>query len=359
MRYELSPKNTVIVRGPASITLVGGQATILGAPFAPPQTKIIGRHKQSPIETESDAELEISFGETGEMFEVQGSTIPTSWRLASEALEQMVEGEVVIVGPPDVGKSTLCTYLVNKLLRTGRNLCVIDADIGQTDMGPPTTIARAVPTHPITSLQELMPDRRLFIGHISPSSVEQKLISCIRRLSANREKLLTIINTDGWVMDIDAVLYKIKLLTQIQPDLVLGLATSNQLEPILDGIRFHSMKLAAAKNILERSRVDRRTIRSEAYRRFLEGGAIRRISLENIQLSFPPGFPGVSRVDRRALSNLILGILDYEGYLAQIGILIDIEDDVATIYTKHSGAPRNIEVGYVKISTSDNEIGFL
>ncbi|HYB83815.1 MAG TPA: Clp1/GlmU family protein [archaeon] len=357
MRYHLSPKNTVIVRGPASIILLAGQATVLGGPIVANQTKIVASQKQLPIETETGAELEIA-GELAEIFEIQGSTIPSSWRLAATALEQMREETSVILGPPDVGKSTLCVYLVNKLLQSGLTLRVIDADIGQADMGPPTTIGSAVPTRPIISLQELRPDRRLFIGTISPSGVEQKLISGIQRLMATGSKMLTIINTDGWVSDFAAILYKINLLTQLQPDLVLGLTYSNEIEPILGGVRFHSMKVAAAKDALERSRVDRRFIRADAYRRSLEGAITRRVSLE-VPLILPAGLRQVSRSDRRVLNNLIVGILDEEGYLAQIGILMGIDDEGAWIYSRQAEAPRTVEVGRVKLSTSGSEIGFL
>jgi len=359
MRYELSSKNTVIVRGPASIILLTGRATILGGPFAPRHRKIVATQKQLPIETESRAELEITLGESAEIFEIRGSTIPSSWRLAALTLEQMQEGKVVILGPPDVGKSTLCVYLVNKLLQGGHSLCVIDADIGQTDMGAPTTITCAAPTQPITSLQEMLPDKRLFIGDISPSGVEQKLINGIERLSAKSEKLLTIINTDGWVADLNAIPYKINLLTGVTPNLVLGVAYSNELEPILGGVRFHSMRIDAAKDALKRSSVDRRSVRIGAYRRFLEGAITRRVSLEKVQLCFPSRFPPVGKLDQRALSNLIVGILDDEDYLAEIGILIGIEREEAIIYSRRTEAFHKIEVGYVKLSTSGEEIGFL
>ena len=359
MRYELSPKNTVIVRGPASVILLAGQATILGGPFAPHHRKIVATQKQLPIETESRAELEVTLGEPAEIFEIPGSTIPPSWRRAASTLEQMQEGEVVILGPPDVGKSTLCIYLVNKLLQGGQSLRVIDADIGQADMGPPTTITCAAPTQPIASLQEMPPERRLFIGDISPSGVERKLISGIGRLSTKNEKLLTIINTDGWVADLNAIPYKINLLGAVGPNLVLGLAYSNELEPILDGVRFPSMRIEASKDALKRSRVDRRSVRVDAYRRFLEGAVKRRVSLEKVQLSFPSRYPPVSRLDRRALSNLIVGILDDEDYLAEIGILMDVEHEAAVIYSRRNEAFHKIEVGCVRLSTSGEEIGFL
>jgi polynucleotide 5'-kinase involved in rRNA processing len=226
-------------------------------------------------------------------------------------------------------------------------------------MGPPTTITRAAPTQPIASLQEIPPEKRLFIGDISPSCVKQKLISGIGRLSAKNEKLLTIINTDGWVADLNAIPYKIKLLTGVGPDLVLGLAYSNELKRILGGVRLPSMRIDAAKDALKRSRVDRRSVRVDAYRRFLEGAVTRRINLEKVQLSFPSRYLPVSGLDRRALSNLIVGILDDQDYLAEIGILMGVEREAAVIYSRRSEVFHKIEVGYVRLSTAGEEIGFL
>lgn len=359
MRYKLSPKNTVIVRGPADVTLLDGQATILGAPFTLGSRKAIASQKQLPIETENRAELEISIGKRGEVFEIQGSTIPGSWRLAAETLEEMREGKVVVIGPPDVGKSTLCVYLVNRLFEGGgQSVAVVDADIGQADMGPPTTIAHAVSSQPITSLQEMTPDRRLFIGHTTPAGVEHKLTRGIQRLTNVNERQLTIVNTDGWIADLGAILYKINLLTEINPNLVLGLAYSKELEPILGGVGFHSMRIGASEDFLERSRVDRRSIRAEGYRRFLEGATTHTIDLERARFSFPK-LSGVELSDRRALKDLIVGILDKEGYLIEIGILTNFERDAATIYSRHAGEFRNIEAGHVKISKTGREMGFL
>jgi polynucleotide 5'-hydroxyl-kinase GRC3/NOL9 len=358
MRYELPPKRTLILRGPASVDLIAGEATILGAPLASHHRRIIERQRQLPIETESHAELEILLGRTSKVSEIQGSTIPASWKKAVAALKEMQEGKVVILGTTDVGKSTLCVYLVNKLLND-RKMRVIDADIGQTDLGPPTTIARAAPLQPITSLLELVPDACLFIGHTSPSYVQRKLIQSIQKLSANNHGQLTIMNTDGWVTEPDAILYKIDLITAVNPDLVLGLECENELQPILAGVQAHSMKIDTARNALERSRGDRRNIRVSSYRRFLEGAVTITLDLQKVQISAPSNFPTATATNSRKLRNLIVGLLDEDGYLIQIGILMDIAPDALRIYSKPTQEIRHLEIGYVKISTSGSEIGFL
>jgi polynucleotide 5'-hydroxyl-kinase GRC3/NOL9 len=285
MRYELSTRRTLILRGPASIDLQAGQATTLGAPFAPHRTRTIAEHRQLPIETQSHAEFEIVLGKFGKISEIQGSTIPDSWRRAAATLKEMGEGKVIVLGPTDAGKSTLCTYLANQLLNEVQNLRLVDADVGQADLGPPTTIARAAPLQPIAFLPELTPDARLFIGHTSPSYVQRKLIRAIEKLAGNGDRSLTIINTDGWITERDAILYKMDLINDLNPELVLGLERVDEVQQILAGVRVHSMMIEAPEEALKRSRGDRRGVRVRSYQRFLAGATIRNVSLRGIQIS--------------------------------------------------------------------------
>ena len=358
MRYELLPGTTLILRGPASFTLLTGEVKILGGSLAQNHKRTIPAQRQLPIETESNAELEILLGKSAETFEVKGSTIPASWRLAADAVKVMGQGKVVILEPTDVGKSTLCVYLVNKLLQDGEKVRVVDADIGQADLGPPTTITRAIPTQHIVSLTDLLPDERLFIGHTSPGYVQGKLIDGIGKLSGEDHQSITIINTDGWVTDPEAVVYKIRLVTEVKSDIVLGLAFAKELNPILSGARAYSMRVEPAKDVLGRSRADRRTTRAIAYRRFLEGAASHRLDLGNVQVSAPNHFPSITVRNRGELRNVLVGILKEDGYLNEIGILTDIENNAIRVYSKPVET-RKIELGHVKLSTSGREIGFL
>jgi hypothetical protein len=103
MRYLLGCRNALIVRGPASIQLVAGDASALGAPLDS-RKLIVREERQLPIETSSDADLDIVSGKSSSVFEVEGSTIPSSWHLALDAIAQMKRGRIMIVGATDVGK---------------------------------------------------------------------------------------------------------------------------------------------------------------------------------------------------------------------------------------------------------------
>src|SRR3989304_3675103 len=237
MRYLLTANNTLIVRGPGSVRLLNGDALVLGGLLQSDRKLVVREEKQIPIEASSDAEIEITLGESGKVFEVTGSTIPESWKLTVDALAEMEQGKLMVIGATDVGKSTLCTFLANELLKRGLRTCIIDADIGQADIGPPTTVASAIPTSFLSSLVDLTPEALIFIGDPSPIKVETKLIKGIQRLLNRAGERLSVINTDGWILDPAAILYKINLIRAIQPDLVIGISAGTELDPIFSAAR--------------------------------------------------------------------------------------------------------------------------
>jgi polynucleotide 5'-hydroxyl-kinase GRC3/NOL9 len=359
MRYLLGAGNTLIVRGPASFRLLNGEATILGGPLGVDKSVVVRREKQSPIFTNSDTELDLTVARKSQLLEVNGSTIPSSWESAAEALGEMHSGKVMVIGGPDIGKSTLCTYLANTLFSKGVPTTIIDADIGQADIGPPTTIGRANLTESVTSLVDLEPEAILFIGHITPSQVETRLIDGIRHLLDFDNRSITVINTDGWVLDPEAVIYKIRIIDAVQPDVVLGISTGPELQAILSGSGARSMRLDPPKNVLTRSRTDRRELRTASYQRFLEGATHQKLLLQNVALRLPHGMRSTRASRESDLANLIIGQLDTRDFLIQIGVLLKLEHDWLEVYSRPAIGVRKIEVGYVRLSTGGLEFGYL
>ena len=159
---------TLVVVGPASFELIEGEASVLGASLDPSRN-IVARGKQTPVEIHSTSSFRISLGEDASVEELDGSTIPLSWREAGSALVELGEGLVVVIGGADTGKTTLCTYLSNFLILKNRQVAVVDADIGQTDLGPPTTMAAGEVKTNVVNLSQVNPSERLFIGLSIPS----------------------------------------------------------------------------------------------------------------------------------------------------------------------------------------------
>lgn len=89
------------------------------------------------------------------------------------AEEKNAQGPIVmVVGPMDVGKTTLCRIFLNYAVRVGRRPMFVDLDIGQGCISIPGTIGAILVERP-ASLEEGFSQQAPLVyhlGHKSPSS---------------------------------------------------------------------------------------------------------------------------------------------------------------------------------------------
>jgi len=357
---------TVVIAGPASFELTEGEASVLGAPLDSARN-IVPRGKQTPVEIHSLSSFRVSLGEDAGVEVLDGSTIPLSWREAGSALVELGEGVAVVVGGADTGKTTLCTFLSNYLLAENRKVAVVDADIGQTDLGPPTTMAAGEVKARVTSLSQIMPSERLFIGLTSPGRAKDKVIRSTKRLVGYHTTpgKIALVNTDGWVSGNEAVLYKLQMIDELQPDITLGIGGSD-LSPILQAGNRTTLLVGSPDTIKERSRVDRRELRSLGYQKYLAGASLRTFSMSGTRLRHytTMGDLSLDRASRSWVENLkdtVIGLLDADDLLQEIGILKDIipSTRMVKIWSRIPSLPAKIEVGDVKLNSDGRELGYL
>ncbi len=306
-----------------------------------------------------DAEFQVRIGEHGVCRQVNGSTIPQSWRDAASVLIRS-RGLAVILGDVDSGKSTLCTYLANTSLDHRVQTSIIDGDVGQADIGPPTTTSSSTITNHIINLQELRPERSYFVGDTSPSSVPDKLVQSIVRL---KDKIstgseITILNTDGWVGEDEAVGHKLELLVSLRPDLVLALSLDRELDHILESQKRPTLRLEASSFARTRTREERKKAREEGYRRFLKNPQHLDLRLNTIKLRMFNA-PKQQRLDQTTTHRgTITGLLDENGELLAIGRIERIRNGIIRITTNAEETPRTVELGAVILSARFDEIGY-
>lgn len=320
---------------------------------------LVQREKQLPIESTDEAEIEITLGATGAKIEIEGSSLPESWKNVVNSLEVMGKGTAMIIGPSDVGKSALCTYLMNELIKRRCNVRVLDADIGQADIGPPTTIASSTPTLPRPTLSHLEPDRMFFVGHNSPSFVQSQVLHGIKRMLSPEYTGVTVINTDGWVRDSAAILHKNRLVSIVKPDILIGIGSRNSLNPILQTTKTPAIIAQSSRAVLPRTRSERKQIRKSGYQRFLTNGTLHTFKLDNTKLRLRESIRQAISKGNLGLSNVVLGLLNDKGFMDQIGILERMSSSHLTVYSRAAHQPVTIEFGYVKLSRDGSELGFL
>jgi len=355
----VSRDNTLLIDGPATVTLQEGEATILAAPIKMDSPLEISKSRRVPIETSSKAILQIRLGRGGGYRQTSGSTVPPSWQQAARTLA-ISKGLAIILGDVDSGKSTLCTYLANTCLEHGIRTSVIDGDIGQADIGPPTTASSSTVSKNILNLQELRPEKSYFVGHTSPTFVSDKLVRSMINLKENlpEKNELTIVNTDGWIREEAAIQHKIELLANMQPDIVLGLSLDHELDPILDRTEAQWLPMKASKHALTRTRDQRRRAREEGYRRFFQNAQQLDLRLSKIKLRTFGG-PRQERFDRSSEhKGAIAGLLVVDGSMHAIGRVVRIDNGILRVTTNATQVPKIVELGAVVLSSRFEEMGF-
>ncbi len=352
---NLQRGRTLLLEGPASARLEKGKAIILEAPLAQ-EWVVVRENHQIPIETPTGAELEIRLGFAAKYKLIEGSTIPPVWREASQIIEQS-HGTVVIIGDVDSGKSTLCTLLANDCYREGLKMGIIDGDVGQADIGPPTTISAAIARNTLFNLQELASLASRFMGHTSPSSIPDKLIRGLVQLKnkLGRSDVL-LVNTDGWVQGDDALQYKARLLRELEPQLVLGISSNGELDNLLELQKCTVLKLNRSPFARTRSREERRRARELGYRRFLQNAKRVDLKLKDVKLRRSDNYERQLRLDTNEdFRGVLAGLLDQQENLMSIGRVERLGNELITLTAKMEEVPAIVELGAVTLSSTLEE----
>jgi len=287
------------------------------------------------------------------------STVPVAWKEAAQVLQRQ-RGGCVIVGEVDSGKSGLCTFLADKCLEDTGKVGVVDADVGQADMGPPTTISSSVVQAPIIGLHKAVAEISFFIGDTSPSFVPDKVVALATRLKRRmtRSADTVLVNTDGWLTEFNALRHKQLLLEEIQPDLVIGLSRSDEIiDSLLDRVKFASLKLPSSPFARIRSKEERKKAREAGYRRFLQGSHKLGISQETRVRLFDQLEQTVFPENRR-FRGLVAGLLNQNEELLSIGRINQVGNGRVIVETKTIEKPTILEIGNIALSSRYDEVGY-
>ncbi len=358
VRLDIGKGHSILLTGPAQFRLLSGRADCFGAHVLSNSWTQVEALRQEPILAVDTCVVEMSLGQRGSWKLVNESTIPTGWSEAAQVVQRQ-GGVTVVVGDVDSGKSSLCTFLANVCVESGLRVGIVDADVGQADIGPPTTISSARVSQPILSMLELEPENSFFVGDTSPTSVPDKLIRLLVKLekSLTRSSDVVILNTDGWIGDPPALRFKEELVHQTQPDIVLGLSRAEEIDPLLNILSATSLKLSSSTYARIRSKEERKDAREAGYHRFLSGSKIMRIRQEETRLRmFDRSEQSILQWDR-SFKGFLAGLLDGAERLLGIGRIREMLDGFALVETRVFEQPRFLEIGNILLSSSYEETG--
>ena len=289
MKHVFKKGKTLLVDGPASVSLLSGKISVLGAPLHISEKLVVREGKRLPLWVKKRVTLELMLGEGASINEVDEGTVPSSWDdAAKEILSLKKPVTVMVVGGMDSGKTSFCTFLVNEAVMKKWSTSVIDADLGQSDVGPPSTVGFNFVGEPVKDLFDIDAQDAVFVGSTSPSGAINKVIEGLSQLKDRVMEAgvdFLVINTDGWVEGEEAAAYKVRLAEKVGPSAIVVIQRGNELTQILDAL--HGVKVFVIDSpqlIQPRSREKRKLLRELSYKKYLKGAKMQSFSLSWIKV---------------------------------------------------------------------------
>jgi len=378
---------TLVIKGPASVKLLSGSGKVFGYTLTQKKLLFVRDSRALPIFTDVGMEVELNLGE-GSSFEiVDHDTVPDDWKtLVSQTIKN--HKKIVVMGGTDSGKTSLTTFIINSLLGEGKRTCLVDLDLGQSNICPPTTVGSVLTTKQVPDVYQLKADFIVPVGFTSPSFAKEyhlKKTSELLSYTIN-EEVYAVIDCDGWIEGKDAAEHKINLLNVIRPSLVVFLEKSQEkVESYCRDIGIECAVVSKSEYVHKRDHEARKRLRESSFRRYLKDGSIKTIPLSWLNLSTIPAeahnvtinplqhvkslieayntqSTNLTPLDVESLSKNKMGVLSYmydaDGRCLGIGLVSDIDSkrNAIKIYSKVETIPKKLVIGCMLLSYHGDEL---
>ena len=271
-------------------------------------------------------------------------------------------GVVFLMGGIDTGKTTAGVELVRRAVAEGLSCALVDADIAQSTVGPPTTVGLKFCSgeEDLTSEALLAADELGFVGSITPRGHLLALVAAVAKLVTRARKngcRLIVIDTTGFVSGLYGQTLKFHKMELAMPNWVLAFERGGELEPLV-GIahRFLSAEVVehqVSPEIPARSVEERTAFRERQFAAYFTSHASRwRVKPTVFMPTLPPEF------DLALLDGMVVGMEDGAGRCAGIGVLeYDATEDILRMMSPVTRGVRGLRLGSVRIGTDGRSKG--
>ena len=278
------------------------------------------------------------------MQESPGIHIPPQW----DALKMdEFSGTVMVLGSSDSGKSTFVHWLIKCLIRNHKRIGWIDGDMGQSNLGVPTTMSLAVIDE--SPLQLPRPQFTFFVGSNSPRNHMLPTLVGLKRLQdkgLSQGADVVVIDTTGLVTEesggANLKHWKIELL---QPENIIALQKERELDHIVGPLKRHSNHkvhiLPVSEAVRTRPPESRTSGRHSRFRHYFAS-----VKKQNIRYSAFPVF------DLRHCDPFSLAAFqDEEGFCLALGVVVHFSEESMEILTPLSDLSRvnSLRLGSLRV----------
>jgi polynucleotide 5'-hydroxyl-kinase GRC3/NOL9 len=206
---------------------------------------------------------------------------------------------LLVIGETDTGKTSFTTFLAESLLARGLSVGVVDADLGQSDIGPPTTVGLGRLQAPVERLSAAEVVGLYFVGATSPQGHVLPTVLGTRLMTLKALRLgfdRVIVDTSGLVQGELGRLLKQHKIDFVEPDVVLCLQRNGECEHILrpyeSGSRPAIVRLTSSVATRRRSQEERRQHREKSLQAYFADARPVALDLARVVLRQPALYVG-------------------------------------------------------------------
>lgn len=257
---------------------------------------------------------------------------------------------IMLIGAPDTGKTTLSIQLLKAGVAAGRTAAYIDADVGQTMVGPPACVGLKW----VKSLEDIddfaNADDLRFVGSISPERlVLQEVLATATLVEVARQQAdLIIVDTTGAVSGVTGQTLKYHKMEMCRPDVVVALQRGSEMEPMVGLLRrFFSAEVELTSvhpDVIPVSPEVRRSHRAAWFADTLAPPLNRWRVRPTV---FAPALP--TGLDLSRLDGMLVGVHDGTGRCLGLGVL-EYDDETLRVLTNVVDGMKGLRLGSLKIS---------
>jgi len=263
-------------------------------------------------------------------------TTPVEWYTLLDVLERQ-KGIAIILGATDTGKSTLAKFLIFNLCERGLKVALVDADIGQSFLGPPTTIGLSLfKSDPGWKLL-LSPPEIFFVGSITPEGYFPIHLEGVKRMvdkAASTAADVILVDTTGFVLGDTGRELKRRKIDMISPRFILALQKSEELEPILEHYGGNSLlrifRLPLSDQVRPRSMEERKIYRDDRFREYFKNSSILELPTEEVLIEGEVHDPNGEILPLNwalRINGLLIGLKDSNDETLALGIIRNYIDE--------------------------------
>lgn len=239
--------------------------------------------------------------------------VPPAWEAAAAEIFERRLRTILVIGESAVGKSSFCRYLTGVLLARQAEVAFIDADIGQSNLGPPAAVTLGYPTLPV-DLSAVSPVAYYFVGSTGPIGRFLPLVIGTASLARETRGAFVVIDTTGLVHESGRVLKNYKI-EAIRPDVIVTVERRSELAPIRTSNRHVPIiTIEPSRKARGKDDYERIEMRRQSYARHFAGAKLLELRIESLvfqrTLLFvgePIELEGAVHAERSSEGTLIVG----------------------------------------------------